>query len=732
MSRGVRLGLWCLALFLVLFPLTVGKPGLPPTLKADEPAYYLMALSLAHDGDLVCQPEDLARLEAEYPFLPTHNLILMSRDGWRTVYYGKPFVYSLVAAPAARWFGANGLVAVNMALFLAMVAMGISTLRRTNAPAPAVLFAGGFFFLSSAFAYVFWLQPEVFNMASVMTSLWLVLGPGRGEDDDAGATASPWRILLSGAVLALGAYNKPVLAAMALPCLVALWRGRDLKKIALWGAGFAAAGVLLVAISTGLTGQASAYLGAQRSGVQVVDPGVAPIEPVDLPRGTPPSTANSWTWIFRVPDLDPGEVARDVGYFLWGRHTGLFLYMPFALLSLVLFLVDGWRSATRWATLLALVTVAAFFLLWIPFNWHGGGGFVGNRYFVNVYPAFLFLVARIRPRAILPVGYALAGLFVGPIVFTPFGAPVPFPTLQAHVRSGLFRYFPVELPMLTKIPGYQGTNQLGVRFVGRKDVFRRQGEEMWVQGGAEAEIWVRSRAPLARFVFGVRSEAPVNQVRLELAGSGGTLIFDADGPRFQFLALEPEGPTRVLHERDGTEYLYRFLVHPRAGRIPAEQIEKVDGRFYLGAALVFFGPGDPRRHELYELAWGDSVVPPIMEAGATVSIVTRVTNRSRDTWPSEGPAQVKLAYHWLDAAGVEVVRDGERSPLPYDVPPGGSLEAAQGIRAPATAGSYILELDPVLEHVAWFSGRNGNDTARFPVEVVPPAPPPEPVAQEAE
>ena len=47
MSRATHLAFLSMAVFLVLFTGTVGKPGLPPTLKADEPAYLLMAQSLA-------------------------------------------------------------------------------------------------------------------------------------------------------------------------------------------------------------------------------------------------------------------------------------------------------------------------------------------------------------------------------------------------------------------------------------------------------------------------------------------------------------------------------------------------------------------------------------------------------------------------------------------------------------------------------------------------------------
>ena len=82
MSRSVRLALLSLTVFLVLSPLAAGRPGQPPTLKAAEPAYFLMALSLVEDGDLEVGPEDIRRGFDNYPYLPLDNLILMTGDGW--------------------------------------------------------------------------------------------------------------------------------------------------------------------------------------------------------------------------------------------------------------------------------------------------------------------------------------------------------------------------------------------------------------------------------------------------------------------------------------------------------------------------------------------------------------------------------------------------------------------------------------------------------------------------
>ena len=174
-DRPVAHALLCLSLVLLVLPLTHRKPGTPPTLKADEPAYYLAALSLVKDGDLRCEPKDLARAYREYPYTPVYNLILATDDGWRTLYFGKPYVFSLLAAPFAAVWGANGLVMLNSALLVAMIWMATLYLRRYNPDWLAALFAAGFFLMSTTYRYVYWLQPEVLNMFSTAACLFFGL-----------------------------------------------------------------------------------------------------------------------------------------------------------------------------------------------------------------------------------------------------------------------------------------------------------------------------------------------------------------------------------------------------------------------------------------------------------------------------------------------------------------------------------------------------------------------------
>jgi len=732
MRRSTGLSLVCLTLFLVAFPLVVGKPGLPMTLKADEPAYYLMALSLARDGDLECDTGDLARLFDEYPYLAAFNLILMTDDAWNTVFFGKPYIYSLFAAPFAGAFGANGLVAFNMLMLMGMIWMGTAYLSRFNSAPIAALFSVGFFVLSTAFAYVFWLHPEIFNMACVAGSLFLVLhrfddAPALGRWARIGAklfgpqTRPAW----SGALLALAVYNKPMLAAMALPSLFALWHGRQWRRLAIWMFAAVLSMAAVSGVAIGFTGHASAYLGVERMGVPVFDPQVMPVTPIDRPAAEKSPTTNSWTWLARIPEVDLGELTTHVGYFFVGRHTGLVPYMPFAVLSLLLFLLYGRRSAIRWLTLFSLASVALFFLIWIPFNWHGGGGFVGNRYFVNVYPGFLFLVTRIRPAWLTAVGYGLGGLLLGPIVFTPMGAPVPEPTLQAHVRNVPTRWFPLELAFRKKLPGYHGVSLSGAWFFGRKDVLKPKKDEILVHGATQVELWMVTAQPIEEgAVFEIRNGAPANRIIIDLGGDRRELEFAGNrAVRTETVELLPEDAPEPLKEGKRTVFAYRLLIDAETGFVPnaarnAKRKFPVND-FYQGAAVSYLGTQSDLDRDLFSVEWGECEIPGLNPVGETLTVTTRLANSSTETWPSAGPTRVNLSYRWLDEEGHTVIPDGGRTPLPRDVAPGMSIEVEQAVRAPLEPGLYILELDLVRERVSWFSRKRDSSPCQGTVEVSP-------------
>ncbi len=722
-----RLAFLSLSLFLVLMPLGVVRPGWPPTLKADEPAYFGMAQSLAFDFDVRCDLGDTQRLTSSYPYLPVNNLILMSDDGWQTVYYGKPYTYSLLAAPAVRFFGQSGMVSVNVALLLGMIWMGATYLRRFNGAAVSLLFSVGFFVLSTSFTYVFWLQPEIFNMFSICACLFLAFHRPESTPQNDTPRRRWLRILGSGAVLALAVYNKPVFALMGVPALWQVFRRRGFKAAVGWVTAAVIAMGVLAGLGQALSGHPTAYLGAARGGVRLEDPQHEEDYLEDLRRFVRlrgDEKANSWTWIFRIPDMGRHELQENLGYFFWGRHTGALLYTPLAVVAILLFLLHSPRSGGRWLVVASAAGVAMFFILFIPFNWHGGGGFVGNRYFINLYPAFLFLVTRIRPNAVLPAAFALGGLLIGPIVFTPYGAAVPNPTLQAHTRNFPFRDLPLELSIKKNVPGYNGTNLGGVRLLARTDLSRTWKQHpgrLWLQGGiGPTEVVMLSGKQLESVLFEVTTLAPENTVRLELGDESRELEFESDGDRSTVLELRPGDFDRITTTLGKHAFVYELSIDIDRGQLARNE----DGRvtqppFYLGTSLSYLGRrAQLQRQEHHQVTWLSVSAEESAAAGDDLLLLATVRNDGETPWSSQGPVPVNLAYHWLTPSGDTVEYEGKRTPFPEPVEPGTSIELPLRIRTPPTPGDYLLELDLVRERVAWFSTR-GADTHRLEVEVLP-------------
>ena len=749
-SRPVVVTLAAASCFLLAVPLTIGKPGQPPTLKADEPAYYLMALSLARDFDLRYLPADGDRLLEEFPFASTHNLILMTSDGWRTVHYGKPLAYPLFAAPFAALWGANGMVFFNMALLVSMVWLAAVFLARRASPATAAAFACGLFLLSACSRYVFWLQPEVFNMFGVFGALYWGFENRR---------RAIWLTALSGLLLALPTYNKPMFAAIALPLVGAFLLRRQWRTAAVWTLSFAAGLALLATMSLRMTDLVLPYLGSDvRAAVRVCEPGDWPVEIVEARRiavgGSPGTgeaaaavtipespTGNNFSWLFRIPRQSFGEVVENIGYFLVGRHAGLLPYHPFAGIALALFLFAGRHDRDRWLLLLALAVVAGYFLLFIDWNWQGGGGFIGNRYFVSVIPAFLFLVPGRIPPWTLPAGYLSAGLFAGAMVLAPFGVTVPAATLQAHTRNAPLRYLPLELS-LSNVPGYERRGVGGMSVMGRADRLLARGGAWWVAARGPTEILIESRHRFDSLVLSLASPAAPNTLSLRMDGGPTVEVDVANANEPQRVTLRSRKPHKARRRAGHRTYVHRLRVETTRGalkkwtlvRPPAPCTayawnQETEETFYLGAEFRILGSEEHLAAEVFAARIGTvGLVPATLAPGAAVELPVGVTNESGVPWRRLGRVGVNLGSRWRQGIAAADAEDGEAGPLigPEglrsllpEMNPGDFQTIILTVHAPEQPGDYTLVIDLVYEHVAWFAQR-GVVPLRLPITVLEP------------
>src|SRR6185436_1614982 len=136
------------------------------------------------------------------------------------------------------------------------------------------------------------------------------------------------------------------------------------------------------------------------------------------------------------------EVFRhNVGYFLLGRSSGLLPYFFPGLVSVLLFVAAGRRHAWQWYVLATIAGAMVMLLVLTPFTYSGGGGPVGNRYFMSFYPLFLLLTPGLSGLGAPAAALAIGALFTAKILLNPFYSSF---RPGEHLKSGAHRWLPLE------------------------------------------------------------------------------------------------------------------------------------------------------------------------------------------------------------------------------------------------------------------------------------------------
>ncbi len=256
-------------------------------------------------------------------------------------------------------------------------------------------------------------------------------------------------------------------------------------------------------------------------------------------------------------------VVPNLGYFAAGRHFGL---VPFGWPWLVVGVawLAGERPKRLWQVALAgaLAAVALVTIVWMPYTWSGGGGPIGNRYFLSVAGAVFVLMPRIttwRPIAVAAIGL----IFMQPTYAHPvLTAREPWRATQSPV----FAWLPLELTgaadfpvVLDQVRGRipQGRDpQLRVSLL---DSGAGVGRGGWVrvEPAADATILVRSPSRLATTVVGVRTSKAC-EVRVS-SDRATAVVALADGERRDVELALPQ-----VFSRDGFVCVVRVDASPCA------------------------------------------------------------------------------------------------------------------------------------------------------------------------
>jgi hypothetical protein len=238
--------------------------------------------------------------------------------------------------------------------------------------------------------------------------------------------------------------------------------------------------------------------------------------------------------------------SHNLGYVLVGRYSGLLPYFFPGLFAVVAFLVArGKRAPWQWLVLGAAAAEVLLLLVWVPYTYNGGGGSIGNRYFMNTYGVLLFLLPPISSAGIAVIPWVVGCLFSAQMTFNPFYASFN-PSEQA--KQGPLRWLPVELTLVNDLPINTQANRARIWF-GESRRFQIYFLDDNSYAREELTFWVRgqSRADLL-----VKTVDPASALDLDLAsGDVATTVTVTRGWQSQRVDLAPNATARISVPLDG-------------------------------------------------------------------------------------------------------------------------------------------------------------------------------------
>ena len=281
-------------------------------------------------------------------------------------------------------------------------------------------------------------------------------------------------------------------------------------------------------------------------------------------------------------------------------------FFPGAAAIVLLLLAPRQRPAWQWFALAGGLGSAIFLMLYMPFTYSGGGGPVGNRYFLGVYPVFLFITPPLT-RTLAPLlSLAVGGMFTAQLVFNPFFASV---RSFEHTKRGLYRLLPVELTLLNDLPvnlsrsrskvPLGGTPPVSAYFLddnayGIENVPLPDGtvaaDAFWVRGESRAELMLRAPAEgppqtpqvrsfrMARLEVQLETGAVANRITISGGTSEQTVEIPAHDRRSVTIEMPAGVPYKAYPELP-MNYVYFLAITSETGFIPMFAEGGGDARF---------------------------------------------------------------------------------------------------------------------------------------------------------
>jgi len=595
-KKPIRNLLVLIFLFALGLSLFINIPALQKEfLVADQATYFSITQSLAYDFDLEysMQGQDLNRYYRNFGSGPQGIFLKKGKDG--KIFFAKSFIYPLFSAPFLRIFGVNGFYVFHTILLMLMVLMGTMYFSLKNTPLLSLSVTLTFLFASVAMVYFIWISSDFFNIFLAFTVIFLWLYKHKHREVKPEDTPKKWEIrfllsdwsdYLAAALAGMAFFSKPPSIILLGPLVAhTLFKKKYIKTAiillifitvtgAFWGANYL------------VTGEWN-YQGGERKTFYSEDGRGFPIEAKKLTfdnTGWPMTTEG-----YGLAHLLPAKISvYNFFYYFIGRFSGMIWYFFPAFLFLILFFIRK-KSWEQWLILCAISGGILIYIVLMPDNFAGGGGAVANRYFLNIYPLFLFLPGIKRNSKELMCSWFMAAIFISPILISPF---LHSQNPATHAKKFPFKLLPVEMSLVNNHPTATNPNAFRQKVGAPEDeawlhfmddnFFPKRQEEagFWTKGDRSCEMILKTWFPVKELRFKLLNNPRAsNEIKVKVGGKTQKITLGKKQSGYLNFPIN-----RVFKMKENR--LYKIKIKASEGSIPyLEYKDNRESRF-IG---VFFG-----------------------------------------------------------------------------------------------------------------------------------------------
>ena len=510
------------------------------------------------------------------------------------LYFGKALIYPVAVAPFVRLLGLNGFLVFNVLLLFGVCVCGYIFLRPGRRPGPALAFTLAFVGATVVPVYGVFMTSDLFNFALVFFGYFAWLYKEAARPDGQPPASGIWSDIAAAVLLGMATFSKPLNILLIGPPVLLLWMRRRYAAGLIVGVVFG--------VDRGRACSASPPSAPENSITRAAIAGPStrafrstrrsiPAEQLAQARQSVEMTTNdSDADSVLDPSEFPNRFLHNVEYFFIGRHFGFVPYFFPGCVAVALWLLSRRRfDAWRVLTFLGLAASTLVLLVFFPYTWSGGGGPVGNRYFLNLYPVLFFLTPPMMSMAPAMLAWAGGALFTAQLLVNPF-VSAKFP-IQSTER-GAARRLPVELTMANDLPVALDVSRAHVLYsrdpvvllyfldthAYLPDNIAVEPKAVWVSGSGRSDIIVRTEGSLDH--LRMTAESPIRTVFTVSAGGPVSTIPIVPGQVASFDV--PASGVRGLKS-----YAYLLSVRSSEGFTEHLRVPSSDDKRNLGVMIRF-------------------------------------------------------------------------------------------------------------------------------------------------